>query len=214
MLDSFAYHNAIRHHLITQIRAIKATNRTPYVGKVLEQWDLLHVFLYEVESFSYQDFHMDNPEKDALMFLIETLPANFPALAKPFQQICKELKIALKKYTTLPTVPHRKALTKTEWEMVWANFDAKLKHKKGGRFIDELEASFTYIQNFIVEEAESLYCVGFFHHQYCYELSGKWFTEMYDGSCLYWIDVDFEWAFLGDGHGYPKYFGYELERFI
>jgi hypothetical protein len=98
--------------------------------------------------------------------------------------------------------------------MVWASFDAKLKHKKGGRFIDESEASFTYIQDFIVEEVETLYCVSFLNHQYNYELSGKWFAEMYDGSCLYWIDVNFEWAFLGDGHGYPKYFGDELERFI
>lgn len=205
-MDSFAYHNAIRHHLLTQIRAIKAHNRTPYTGEMLERWDLLQAFLYEVEAFPHQDFHPENASADALTFLMETLPANFPTLLKPFQQICKELQRALQKITALPTVPHRKALTKTEWEMVWANFDAKLKHKKGGRFIDESEASFTYIQNFI-EEAEMLYCVGFFNHQYCYELSGKWFAEMYDGSCLYWIDANFEWAFLGDGHGYPKYFG-------
>jgi hypothetical protein len=122
--------------------------------------------------------------------------------------------MVLKKNTSLPTVPHRKALTKTEWETVWVNFDAKLKHRKGGKFIDELEASFMYIQDFMAQEVESMYCVSFLNHQYNYELSGKWFAEMYDGSCMYWIDANFEWAFLGDGHGYPKYFGDELERFI
>ncbi len=122
--------------------------------------------------------------------------------------------IDLKKANSFPQVPHRRPISKEEWENVWVNFDLKLKKEKGYRFLDDSTKSFVAIENYIMQEFDSLYYVNPLSHHYAYELSGKWFGELYYGNLFYWMDKDFTWAIYADGYGYPQYYGYEFEHLI
>jgi hypothetical protein len=218
------YYNALRYSLIQQINLIKSKNVTPYRGEVLDNYILRLGFLGEIESFTPQDMDTESKKDEIIMLIINTLQEDYgkydktqpdkSKIAQIIKQIQKQLKIDLKKAETFPQVPHRKPLSQLEWEDVWTNFDLKLKKEKGHRFLDDSTASFVAIEEYIMQEFETLYYVNPLSHHYAYELSGKWFREMYMGNLFYWLDKDFTWAIYADGYGYPQYYGYEFEHLI
>jgi hypothetical protein len=218
------YYNALRYSLIQQIKLIKTKHRLPYQGKILDNYVLCSGFLGELEGFAPQDLETESNRTEILNLISHTLQADYGKFSKTqpdknnvaeiIKQIHKQLKIDLKKADSFPQVPHRQPLTKIEWENVWENFDLKLKKQKGHRFLDDSTDSFVAIEQYIMQEFETLYYVNPLSHHYAYKLSGKWFREMYMGNLFYWLDADFTWAIYADGYGYPQYYGYEFEHLI
>jgi hypothetical protein len=211
------YHNALRHSLIRQIKDIKAKHILPYKGEVWENYVILSEFLTMVESFSAQDFNnevelashksliIDYLEKDLVSTM--EIQSSQARIFKFIQAIDKQIKIDLKQANQLPQVPHRKALSKQEWEWVWQNFNQHLRKNKTQSYLDVEGKEFSQISTIICQRAESVYYVGELGHRFALELSGQWFSEMYVGDMFYWIDKNFDWAIYAAPHGYADVYG-------
>jgi hypothetical protein len=211
------YYNALRYSLIQQIAAIKAKHRTPYQGEVWDNYSLRWELLDRIEIFQPEGFDTEQKQEETLSFIISTLqedyvgdvknPPDKSKIEEIFKQIRKQLKIDLKKAATFPEVPYRRRLGKEEWENVCKRFEEELKADR--RFLDPYNSQVfdNRLVSFIKQETDNVYYVSLISHYYAYELSTKWFEEMFQYDGCFWIDKDFTWALYAEPNGYPETYG-------
>lgn len=211
------YYNALRYSLIQQINAIKAKHRTPYRGEVWDNYSLSWELLDRIEIFQAEGFDTEQKQEETLSFIISMLqedyvgdvknPPNKSKIEEIFKQIRKQLKIDLKKAATFPEVPYRRRLNKEEWENVCKRFEVELKADRRFLVPYNSEVFERRLLSFILQETDNVYYVSLISPSFAYELSVKWFEEMFQYDGCFWIDKDFTWAVYAEPNGYPETYG-------
>jgi hypothetical protein len=200
-MHSFDYHNRLRYSLLEQIRSLKAKGIITTKSPEAPLYTLLYELLWWVESFDYQSFVFES-EQDAFTEIVQSLEPS-----ENLQQIVKQIRKDLKNKLACPIIPARRLITKQEWEQIWANFEIKLKPQKRSELLETDSHEFQFIADFMMQEVDLMYLTSDWDFRYSFELSGKWFQEMFALGGGHWIAKDFQWAVAGDGCGFARVWG-------
>ncbi len=123
----------------------------------------------------------------------------------------------LPEYNT-PTLPYRKVLSKTEYEDIWALFEAHLL-KAYPRFSRKMYYSSHFPVKSIANELQALGLKRLFNlnpmsREASYEVDIELMDEMFCGDDTYWISEALDWFIYAEGNGYPEVAGDVIEEIL
>ena len=222
-------HNAVRHSIIAEERRLHELLKTsPKTAQKSINTRLMVCFelLRLTESFTPDSWNNAAEASEMLAFCVEAiiedgLPKYIPKLRPSSEEVraCWEeirpnIARNLRNVAKIPEIPYRRVLGEYEWLRLYERFEECFNNGKSVFEMktasdkydydinDYAETLFANIQDDITNSAETLYLINYWSHHYSYELSGKWFAEMFGNFGGYWVDKDFTRFIVVDGNGF------------
>ena len=178
------------------------------------------------ESFAHNSWSNTADAVEMLGYCVETivedsLPQYIPKLRPSHEEvraywgeIQPTIVRNLHHAANIAEVPYRRVLGEEEWIAVYERFEGQFNNGKSvfqmntaaDKYCydvdDYAEQYFQDIQDDITNSAETLYLLNYWTHNYSYELSGRWFAEMFGNSGGYWVDKECTRFIIVDGNGF------------
>lgn len=223
-------HNAVRHSFIREkqrlndlLKTSPKTAQKSINTRSMVCFELLRL----TESFAHDSWNNAAEAIEMLAFCVESiieddLPKYIPKLRPSHEEVraCwnetqPNLARNLRNAANIAEVPYRRVLGEEEWIQLYERFEEQFNN---GKSVFEMKAAssekycydvddyaeqyFRDIQDDITNSAETLYLLNYWTHHYSYELSGKWFAEMFGNFGGYWVDKEFTRFIIVDGNGF------------
>lgn len=222
-------HNAVRHNFIAETQhlydLLKISSKTAQKSintRLMVCGELLRL----TESFAHNSWNNAAEAIEMLAFCVETiidkgLPMYIPKIRPSsedvracWSEVKPNLAQNLRNAARIPEVPYRRVLGESEWLQLYVRFEERFNN---GKSVFQMEAQldkyrfdiddyaenlFADIQDDIANSTEKMYLINYWSHNYSYELSGKWFAEMFGNSGGYWVDKQCTRFIIVDGNGF------------
>jgi hypothetical protein len=203
-------HNNLRYHLINNLSLNKGSIGKSRDGLLKHQ--LTRTFLAELERIEPSEIENDTQSVIEYLWSETFIELKRVGGIQNLSSVLKgefnsEILACIELESQHPIVPMRKGISQEEWVNLHKTLETKIKKQLSYEIYADDDPKFGNIIDNLIISSKNAYLLNPLHWRHSSLLSLEWLAEFYEGNDYCWVDPEYKWAIVADGHGYPLVYG-------